>query len=607
MRRVPLTALALLGGCLTVPAPPPGTCKQTSDCASGEQCQEGVCWGDPPPGPFTAALGPPSDRPDLVPVELAQLSIPQDGQFGSLAFTAPVTIAGRVEVACPTGSCSTASVGATLTIQRTSLFAGGPGFTTTVTAKNGVARGANSFTANVPMTNPGEPGYTITVVPDRGTSDPSPPTAGPTPAMLAPPARLTDLMASGDVGLPITLGSGGLLVSGTLQDAGLPASPLSGYRVVARGQWDATSALTEVSTVAYVQDGDQGAFSLTVANDVYGTVEIVATPYDPTVVAPTLMLAGVTPGDGLTHVLAQPVGLGSPVPLRIHIEGDSGNGQIAGVVGANVIIGASDNGIGAGAHPTAALSVEAMTDGSGDATVSVLDGPALATGYTLRVVPPAGSSLGAVFDAALPLGSGATTCSAGQMCFVQQLPSRLALSGTVVDVSGAPIANVAVTAVPSLRFQWTLGADKLQFVGEIPPATTVTPSTGDFVLWVDPLIGQGTAGVWAGYDLQFQPPQGSTVPVWQQQDIQVPRVDGQMTLGLGSIAIPGAVNVHGTLVDELGGPVSGGDLRIFQINTDLSLCAAVPYPPTNCVIPASLVGQGTSDDQGIVRLTLPSP
>jgi hypothetical protein len=603
----PLLCL-LVASCLTVPPPPPGTCKQTSDCPQGEQCQESVCWGDPPTGQFAATLGPPSDRSDLVPVELPTLAIPQNGQFGSLAFMTPATITGRVELACPSGgsNCDTSSVGATMTIERTSLFVGGPGFTTAVSAKDGVARGTNSFATTVPPASTNGPTYTITVLPDRGSDDPQPPSTGTTPAMIAPPVRLTGsdvpdlttLMAGSDVDLTILLGRQGLTVSGLLENSAVPAQPLSGYRVVALGRWDAASPLTEVSTVAYVEDADQGAFSLTIGDNVFGTVEIEATPYVPGVVAPTMTLPEVTPGDGATHILAQPVGLGNPLDVPIQIIGASGNGAVGPIEGANVIVSASSTPPGMGAHSTAALSVAATTDNNGMAYVSVLDGSVFAGGYTLRVVPPAGSNLGVVFD---------TPVTATNQMQTVRLASRIALSGTVVDSSGAPLANVSVTAVPSLRFQWTLDSDQLQFVGEIPPATVVTPSTGEFIVWVDPLIGGGANAVWGGYDLQLQPPDASAIPQWQKQDIEIPRVDGQTLLPLGSITIPDAANVHGTLLDELANAVSGGEVRVFQIVTDLSLCDAVPYPPTDCAIPATLLGQGTSDDQGITRLTLPRP
>jgi hypothetical protein len=609
MKLAVLPTSIVFAGCLTVPPPPPGTCKQTSDCPSGEQCEESVCWGDPPTGQFAAALGPPSDRTDLIPVELPTLAIPQDGQFGTLAFTTPATITGRVELSCPSGgsNCDTSSVGATMTIERASLFAGGPGFTTAVSAKDGVARGTNSFTTSVPPSSVNGPTYTITVLPDRGSNDPQPPSTGTTPAMIAPPVRLTNsdvaglatLTAGSDVDLTILLGKQGLTVSGLLESSAVPAQPLSGYRVVALGRWDETSPLTEVSTVAYVEDADQGAFSLTIGDNVYGTVQIEAIPYVPGVVAPTLTLPEVTPGDGATHLIAQPAELGNPLEIPIQVIGASGNGAVGPIEGANVIVSASSTPTGMGAHATAALSVAATTDNNGMAYLSVLDGSLFAGGYTLRVVPPAGSNLGVVFDAPVTASS--------QMQSVR-LASRIALSGTVVDASGAPLANVSVTAVPSLRFQWTLDSDQLQFVGEIPPATVVTPSTGDFIVWVDPLVGSGSTAVWGGYDLQFEPPDASSIPQWQKQDIEIPRVDGQTLLPLGSITIPDAANIHGTLLDELANVVSDGEVRVFQIATDLSLCnGQVPYAPMPCTIPATLLGQGTSDDQGITRLTLPRP
>lgn len=378
----------------------------------------------------------------------------------------------------------------------------------------------------------------------------------------------------------------------------MPAQPLAGYRVVAVGRWDATSPLTEVSTVAYVGDGDQGTFSLTIGDGVFGSVEIVATPYIPGVVAPTLTLSQVTPGDGATHIMAQPVGLGNPLDMPVQITGASGNGAVGPIEGANVIVTATTTSTGSAMapHSSATLSVAATTDNNGMAYVSLLDGSVFAGGYTLRVVPPAGSNLGVVFDAPVTVSS--------QMQTVR-LASRIALSGTVVDPSGAPLANVSVTAVPSLRFQWTLDADQLQFVGEIPPATVVTPSTGDFIVWVDPQIG----GVWGGYDLQLEPPDASSIPQWQKQDIEIPRVDGQTSLPLGAVTIPDAANIHGTLLDELQETVSGGEVRVFQIATDLSLCQphTVPYAPTPCTIPATLLGQATSDDQGVTRLTVPRP
>ena len=64
--------LTLLAGCLDVPSGPDVECSTTSDCdsASGEICDEGVCWGNPPQGMYAVVISPPSSRKDLVPREL---------------------------------------------------------------------------------------------------------------------------------------------------------------------------------------------------------------------------------------------------------------------------------------------------------------------------------------------------------------------------------------------------------------------------------------------------------------------------------------------------------------------------------------------------------
>jgi hypothetical protein len=59
------------------------------------------------------------------------------------------------------------------------------------------------------------------------------------------------------------------------------------------------------------------------------------------------------------------------------------------------------------------------------------------------------------------------------------------------------------------------------------------------------------------------------------------------------------------LADSTNLHVGGGELRIFQLATDTSLCTEVPYPPDGCVIPAQLLGHAASDDEGTLTLALP--
>src|SRR5947208_906555 len=120
----------LLVACISAPSTPGVMCESTSDCASGEVCQEGVCWGDPPMGTFAATLAPPAARADLVSSDIPLLVIPQNGWLDSLELAAPVTVTGRVEAYCAPSSqtCDTSSLGARITFTRKSSFAGGTPF-----------------------------------------------------------------------------------------------------------------------------------------------------------------------------------------------------------------------------------------------------------------------------------------------------------------------------------------------------------------------------------------------------------------------------------------------------------------------------------------------
>jgi hypothetical protein len=583
-----LPSTAFLVACISSPAKPGAMCQSTDDCASGEVCQEGTCWGNPPMGTFAAEVIPPGDRSDLVTSEIPLLAIPQNGWLGAVTLPTPVTFSGRVEAYCAPGNttCMTTSLGATITVTRQSGFAGGPDFRDVITAKDAVARGTNSFSAPLPMTGATDSPFIVSIVPD-GRAD-QPPTSGISPAMIAPPMHTT-LTATQSASTIFVLGSAQTqTITGMLTDG---THALSKYRVVAIGQWDATSPLTEVSTVAYSSDG---TFHLLVADGVYGPVEIVAKPYGTGVVAPILHLGSVLPG-ATQALVAQPAGLGNPLSVTMKIVGVAGNGGVAPVGGARVIVtGTYDPMLGG---TRAVLSVEAITGDDGLAHLDLLDGTTFRATYKLRVIPPAGANVGVIYDQPLPLDATPGTQTLPDV----RLPARIALSGTLVDSGGNALANVSVTARPSLRFMWTLDAAAQQFLAEIPAATFVTPETGDFAVWVDPFV----ANVWGHYDLAFEPATGATAPSWTWPDVEIPRVQNLTSQPVGTLDVPDAAFIHGQLSDPSGMPIPTGELRVFGVTTDLSLCSQVPNPPANCVIPAELLGHGTADDQGVVRLTLP--
>ncbi|HEY1549953.1 MAG TPA: hypothetical protein VGG28_19120, partial [Kofleriaceae bacterium] len=559
--------LALCAGCLDVPAGVQPQCTTNADCDSsaGEVCDLGACWGGPPAGQFAAVVVPPSARPDLISTEIPAQPLASDGELGNVAMGAAITLSGRVEPFCAATAspCSGDSIGATVTVSRPSRFAGGPGFSAVATASDGVPRGTDSFSISVPPTMAGDEPFTITFTPtSTGAAPPNNGTVS--PAELAPPLRMT-LQATSDTELgTITLGNeSSPVITGTLTNA--QGGPLAKYRVVALGHLgDAGTSLSEVSTVDYTTTGQ---YSVTLAGcgdqtceDIAGTVTIEASPYDTTVAAPTLY-APTLPPVSTQQTLAQPAAMGNPVTLAIPIEGLNGDGAVAPVTGAHVIVTgtfAQDMpGLG-----SAVLQVDVETGSDGIANVQLLDGTAFATNYSIEVIPPANSELG-VYAKALALDGSPI-----------RVPTRLALTGSVVDGDGKGVGNISITATPALRFQWSLDAGGQSLLAEIPPATAVTDASGSFTLYVDPILDT----IWAYYDLDFTVPDGVQAADWTHTEIAIPRDPTQTSYSLAAESLPASAFMHGSLVDAAGIAVGAGELRIFEIETDNSLCTQVTNP-----------------------------
>ncbi|HEY5921965.1 MAG TPA: hypothetical protein VIV11_09865, partial [Kofleriaceae bacterium] len=559
-----------------------------SDCntAAGEECFEGLCYGDPPLGVYAAALSSPVTREDLIATELPILMLPRNGDLGPLALEAPITFSGRVEASCGTMqmNCSTMSIGGQVRITRPSRIPGGPALRLVAISKSDVPRGTDSFSIHLPPMHPGDPPYTITIDPEGGGD--MPPTHGSKdPAQIVPPKRFVLDETSAFEHQTYTLGTNPVTISGALKD-GLGAT-LTKYRVAALGRWDANAAPTEVSSVHYSTDG---TYSIAISEGVVGAVELVARPYDSLVVAPELRVGAV---DVYTQTknIYQPTGLGTRVDVSIPIEALSGDGGVKPVSGARVVItGSIESGFPNDVR--AVMIAETTTGDDGHARLSLLDGDALLSTYQLRVVPPGSSSAGIIFNEpfALPVGK-------------VRLPQRVAIRGKLVDTAGEPLADVSVTARRSLRFLWSLDGTDQPFLDEIPAATAITPETGDFVIWLDPAVGT----TWGHYDLFFETPDHSAAPNWLISDLEIPRIPGQMTIDLEDVTIPDAAYLHGSVVDPNGGPVDGSELRIFRLSDNESVCREAANAPLECSDDARVMGHGESDDAGIVRLTLPRP
>jgi hypothetical protein len=572
-------ALAPLAGCLSVPEESPPMCERTDDCNQGEACDEGVCWGNPPPGPFAGVVSPPSTRHDLAPRELAMVSIPLDGRLDDIALDPPVQLSGRINAFCPppmTG-CDPEIGGATVTVSRRSQFHGGPGFKTVVNVD------ADTFSIPVPRTGDGDEPYSITIVPDGG---------GAIGTMQATtqsvPPRRTRASPGDNLNLgTLELGGADLpVISGALTN-GL-GQGLAGYRVAALGRWDPAEPASEVSSVALTDSS--GVYAITLSAELVGTVELVARPPSGTV-SPTLRVASIDATKSSQKNVIAPPDLGAMTQLKVHVNGVYRNGSISEVPGAAVSVTAALT------RTTTSFIVddEQLTDKYGDVVLRVLDGPALTGLYRLSVTPPASSSLGVSFEDPIALAPGSMTST------TVQLASRVALRGKVIDVTARPLANVAVTARPSLRFLWTLDAAPQAFVAAIPAATTATDSDGHFVLWVDASV----AAIWGNYDLVFEAPTTSDAPTYLQTAVEIPGDATVDSVTLDDTQLPEAAFVHGRIADPRGDSVEGAELKLFRVATEVRLCSEVAHAPASCPIPAQLQGRNTSDMAGMVRLALP--
>ena len=588
---------AALGGCLSVPEGIAPMCHSDNDCdrSHGELCEEGVCWGNPPPGPYAAVVSPPSSRQDLVAREIPQLVIPDHGWVGDLTLEVPVLLSGKLVAFCPPPlvGCDPTPLAGTVTVSRPPQFRGGPGFKATLNVAAG-----GSFAMPVRRTQTGDDPYTVTLVPDATRQ-----VTGRSAAEIVPPRRMQVSVIDNLATQAIELGGADLpTISGTLRDSS--GAGLASYRVSAFGHWDPTEPVVEVSTVDYTDA--TGAYSVTLSDELTGTVELVARPIAATgngapPTAAAIHLAGLGANAASTRDLVMPNNLGKPTTMSLQIQGlDEQTGMIGPVSAAQVSL----TGTLTDSLTSFTVSDTEVADGSGQVTLKLLDGDGLAGSYRLSVTPPAGANVGGViFDQKL---------SAFSMLPQVRLPPRIALRGSLV-YGGKPLANATITARPSLRFLWALDATAQVFAASIPPSTTTTPpDSGDFVLRVDPTVDQ----TWGYYDIAIEPAAGTRAPSFVVQEFPIPRnvalapvtITYPFPLPDGmdpSIYVPDAAFIHGRAASPDGKAVEGAEVRVYEVSTQLTLCSEVEHAPASCPIPAALQARNTSDTEGTVRLALP--
>ena len=576
MKRLLLLALP---ACVSVPDGPAPMCESNADCdtANGEICDDGVCWGNPPPGTFAAIVTPPpsSSITSLTSRELASVAIHQDGWIDQVQLEKPLLYS--TSLACkPTLMCDTTLLAATITVTRASTFPGGPGFRAVVKTKNG-----ELFKIAVPPPHDGPSTYQITIVPD-GRDEMASQT---TPAQVLPPLRTSLTIEGNASGKIIELGDYSYTVAGTIKNSANIGE--ANYRVVAIGRWDAGQAPTEVSTVDFT--GTDGTFQIMLSSNLQPDVEIVAIPLV-NKARPTLRYTGAIGTTGAQNLsLAWPPAVGGPQLIEIPVRAVDGNGEVKPARGAKVIISAKTQGVNA----EASYLVDATTDDNGNARLTVLDGTAFRAGYRISIVPSGTSTSGSIHNQPFAISPIA----------IQQLKTRIALKGFVA-LGGVGVKDMSVTARPSLKFVWNLDLADQAFVTALPPSTAVTPESGEFIIWVD----QPPPEQWGYYDITFEPASGSNAPNVTYANVPVAPMAAPTTVPIGVYDLPYPAYVRSVVVDDKGDSVEGAELKLYKTEDFGTLCREVLHPPTNCTSianTATLMGRGTSDKDGEVRLTLP--
>jgi hypothetical protein len=593
--------LVLLAGCLEPPIEePPAQCESSDQCAGGEFCDQGLCWGDPPPGPFAAVLTPPAERADLVVTHLAELSIEQDGHIPDLVFAETIEIRGRVVIDCPDAlegdDCDPSrSVAAHIWVRRSSDIAGGPPYTRTVAAAAGAAAGDTAFTLRLPRLPDGAEPYEISVIPDDTSVEGELP-----PAAIAPPIRFALSGDQDQLDVDWTLGApeDHKWVTGRIVDAA--ARGIEGMQVFALGRWTAEGPAERSSTIAATDV--EGAFTLRMPLAMIDTYELIARPAAG-MVSPTLHAAELyieDPGAdqyvdiGALRMPSYP----EPTTFVLPLLGTASGGEQIAVAGAEVSMTTIlDDGEGV----TAVYTATGASDVDGKAELQLIGGGSNNRVYLVQVRSDPMSENASIAGQMVSVGPGsAGTAYLGGLL----LPRRVAVSGTLVDDAGQPVAGAEILAHPAANFIWTLDLAAQDFLADLQPPATTSNDHGDFLLWLDPEV----IGNQARYDLRITPPPGTAAPPWTKEEVEVEVVNilEDDPNRLGEIVLPRATHARGTVVTSDGEAIAGATLWVLRLRTDSTLCNNAIRPLGDvCIPPAIPQGLWVSKDDGQVWIALP--
>ena len=471
------------------------------------------------------------------------------------------------------------SIAARLTFERPSRIPGAAAVSFDVHADDGRPDGQAAYRATVAPTR-GDEVYALTVVPDDASLAP------PLIVPLAVPAN-----ARQDLALVDSLGL--KLLSGRVVDAA--SRGMEGMQITAYGRRVTGGEMELASSVA--QTDAAGRFVLKLPVSWENTFDIVCAPAA-NVRAPTMRRRSVLVADGPAGPEVELRYPGYPRPMRygLPLAGPDNAGGKKPADGAKVTMRTlltSTNG------DEVTYESQATSDSSGVAQVWLVPGGTENRVYTLDVVPLPNAAHSALWGQTVLLGPPSSGSEDGGFLAEMLLPSRAYVTGRVVDVTGAPVADVQVRPQLSPFFTNLVPPEvQAQAAALGLPQDVTTDPNGGFALYLDARVGQEIAS----YDLDLIPPSGSRLPRWSHDRI-TPAV-AEAALGLGDLTIPKGVLASSVVRDVAGEPVPDVEVRVYVRGTDDSVCAGVA---PGCVPPARLRALAKSNSSGYVVLVLPSP
>ena len=487
--------------------------------------------------------------------ELTSIDILANNTF-TLQLDPVVTLSGSVTVA----GVNNGPVPATVLATRPSRISGRPDVVYTAT----VDPVAGAYSLAVSRNHAGEQ-YLLTV--------------SPTDATLVPPMQRTvDALSDRAVDFalpdPLTLPQLHGLVVDSFEN------PIAGVQLQATDPTSGQVLSTTVTTDA------TGAFSLRLVANPPSTVQLTAVPLAPTTPLtqlPTLTQAVDTSKlspttNALTVNLAMPA-LPAAIEVSYTVQGTSPSGALTPVAGAVCVFTTDVTDPLSTMGTKASYSVTAMSDNTGNVAAAVIPKSNGSRMYSISVSPDASSNF-------QPQTTSVTVANANWGGDIT-LKLRPQLSGSVVDPNNQPLSSL--TIVPALA---TLGENVSAqiYAALTAPAPTNADDDGRFAVRLNP-------GAW---DIGIIPAATSMLPrVWLDK---LSVNDSDVVLA-NPIVLPMGVVVQGSIIDSTGLPITSADVRIYTVPTANSSCDS---DDLDCLAPARLSAEGTSDTSGMVSVLLPS-